>query len=213
MKTRRMTSKSSLRAGPRRFGLVHRRGQEDPAERQRGAALVEMALVLPVLFLLAFGLVETGMGWRNAITVTSAARQGARVSSHLGVNPKSDQEGLLAVQAVLGGDISQVEYVIFYEANGSGVLPPACLGSSVAGTCNRYTQAMLADAATDGNWQHGGGSWDSAWPPASREDDIQTADHLGVYISFQHEYFTGVFPGTAPLIKRETIMRIEPEVN
>jgi hypothetical protein len=168
-----------------------------------------MALVLPFLVLLAFGLIETGMGWRNAITVTSAARQGARVSSHLGVNPQSDREGLLAVQAVMGADMDQVEFVVFYKANGSGDLPTGCESGSIGGVCNWYDKDMVT--ATDAEWTAGG--WDAPWSPASRVDDVRTADHLGVYIAFQHEYFTGVFPGTAPVIKRQTIMRIEPKVD
>ncbi len=209
MNTRRSNSKNSLEAGPRRSRLVRRGRRGNPAERERGAALVEMALVLPFLVLLAFGLVETGMGWRNAITVTSAARQGARVSSHLGVNPQSDREGLLAVQAVMGADMDQVDFVVFYNANGSGDLPAGCESGSVGGLCNWYDKDMVA--ATDAEWAAGG--WDAPWAPASREDNVRTADHLGVYIAFQHEYFTGVFPGTAPVIKRQTIMRIEPKVD
>ncbi len=211
MTTRRSTSRSSLRTGPRRSALARRSGQGESAERERGAALVEMALVLPFLFMLAFGLLETGMGWRNAITVTSAARQGARVSSHLGVNPQADREGLLAVQAVMGSDMDQVELVIFYEATASGDMPPGCLTNSISGKCNRYTPAMIGDLGNDAAW--GCASHDGDWCPVGRDDDVRTADHLGVYIQFQHEYFTGVFPGTAPLIKRQTIMRIEPKVD
>ena len=214
MATRRITSKNSLNVRPRRSGLVRRRGQENPAERERGAALVEMALVLPFLVLLAFGLVETGMGWRNAITVTSAARQGARVSSHLGVNPQADREGLLAVQAVMGAEMDQVDFIVFYKANGSGALPPGCEGGSIGGVCNWYDQTAIGNLGNDAAW--GCSGYDSAWcgeGAGGREDDVRTADHLGVYIAFQHEYFTGVFPGTAPVIKRQTIMRIEPKVD
>ncbi len=217
MTTRRSTSKNSQRTGPRRFGLVRRHGQENPVERERGAALVEMALVLPFLVLMAFGMVEAGMGWRNAITVTSAARQGARVSSHLGVNPQADREGLLAVEAVMGSDMDQVELVIFYEATANGDMPAGCLATSISGKCNRYTPAMIGDLGNDASW--GCSGHDSAWcgdadlVASGRVDNVRTADHLGVYIQFQHEYFTGILPGTAPVIKRQTIMRIEPKVD
>lgn len=46
---------------------------------ERGSALVEFALVVPVLVMLVFGIVEFGRGYNAKITVTHAAREGARV--------------------------------------------------------------------------------------------------------------------------------------
>ncbi len=185
------------------------------ANGEQGSALVEMTFVMPLLILLAFGMVETGMAWRNAITVTSAARQGARVASHLGQNLQSDQEGVLAVQAVMGDEMPQVELVIIYQANGSGALPASCLTSSQNGggvQCNRYTPAMIANADDPTKWGCGAGSYDSTWCPSSRDNETRTADHIGVYVLYQQEYFTGIIPGTPPKIERQTIMRVEPEV-
>ena len=44
-----------------------------------GAAAVEMALVLPLLFLLVFGIIEFGFIFNRWITVTHAAREGVRL--------------------------------------------------------------------------------------------------------------------------------------
>ena len=43
-----------------------------------GAAAVELALVLPLLLLILFGIVDFGLMLNAQITVTSAAREGAR---------------------------------------------------------------------------------------------------------------------------------------
>ncbi|MBI4602466.1 MAG: pilus assembly protein [Planctomycetes bacterium] len=48
---------------------------------QRGLALVEAALLLPVLFLLTFALIEYGWLFLRAQQITNAARQGARVAA------------------------------------------------------------------------------------------------------------------------------------
>lgn len=45
---------------------------------ERGAAAVEFALVLPILVLLLFGIVEFGRGYNAKVTLTHAAREGAR---------------------------------------------------------------------------------------------------------------------------------------
>jgi Flp pilus assembly protein TadG len=44
-----------------------------------GAAAVEFALVLPVLLLLVLGLIEFSLVFNTQITLTNAAREGARV--------------------------------------------------------------------------------------------------------------------------------------
>jgi Flp pilus assembly protein TadG len=51
----------------------------DPKTKDRGAAAVEMALVLPVLILLILGIAEFGRAYNAQITLTTAAREGARV--------------------------------------------------------------------------------------------------------------------------------------
>jgi Flp pilus assembly protein TadG len=45
-----------------------------------GQSLVEMAMVLPVLTFLTFGLVDFGRGYFFQVSVTNAAREGARVA-------------------------------------------------------------------------------------------------------------------------------------
>jgi len=56
---------------PRRRGW---RGQGS-----RGAALVEAALLLPILVLLTFGAVEYGLIYHDELRITTAARSGARI--------------------------------------------------------------------------------------------------------------------------------------
>ena len=49
--------------------------------RQDGQALVEFAILLPVLLLLLLGIIQFGVSFNNYIQVTSAARKGARKAS------------------------------------------------------------------------------------------------------------------------------------
>jgi Flp pilus assembly protein TadG len=51
------------------------------APRDRGAAAVEFALLLPLLALLVFGIVDFGRGLNAQITLTQAAREGARMAA------------------------------------------------------------------------------------------------------------------------------------
>ena len=63
--------------------LRHRIGQE------RGAELIEMALVLPLLLLIVGGIIDFGLLFREFNVVTNAAREGARA----GVLPEYGADG------------------------------------------------------------------------------------------------------------------------
>ncbi|HEY1738696.1 MAG TPA: TadE family protein, partial [Acidimicrobiia bacterium] len=52
-----------------------------------GVILVELVIVLPLLLMLAFGLCDMGLAWRDKVTVETAARAGARTGSNLGNLP------------------------------------------------------------------------------------------------------------------------------
>ena len=60
----------------------------DPRRCDRGAELIEMAMVTPVLMLILAGIFDFGMMFRAWETVTNAAREGARV----GVLPAYTQD-------------------------------------------------------------------------------------------------------------------------
>jgi Flp pilus assembly protein TadG len=55
----------------------------------RGAAVVEFALLLPLLLLLVFGIIDFGRALNAQITLTQAAREGARLDAvcNATVNP------------------------------------------------------------------------------------------------------------------------------
>jgi Flp pilus assembly protein TadG len=50
-------------------------------ELDRGAAAVEFALLLPLLLLLVFGIIDFGRALNAQITITQAAREGARLEA------------------------------------------------------------------------------------------------------------------------------------
>ncbi len=47
---------------------------------QRGQAMVELALVLPILLVLLMGAIEFGRIYHNHLIITNASREGARVA-------------------------------------------------------------------------------------------------------------------------------------
>jgi Flp pilus assembly protein TadG len=66
--------------------------------RRRGAAMVELALVLPVLLMLLFGVIEYGWVFLRVTQVNEAARRGVRMA----VRPSAtDQEVRTTVSGLL----------------------------------------------------------------------------------------------------------------
>ncbi len=97
--------------------------------RERGAALVELAMVVLPLMTLVLGIIEVGGAWKDKSSAVQASRQGARVVTSSSVaNPASgvflaDQQALLAVLAGLpngvnsGGAIPVIRKVIIFDAS------------------------------------------------------------------------------------------------
>jgi hypothetical protein len=170
----------------------------------RGAALVEFALVAPFLFLLAFGLLEIGLAWRDSQLVTQAARTGARGAAQLGINDQSDAFVVESVEATLGHLSGDLNRIVIYDASApDGSMPPACEGAGppgVAGQCSVYDQASYGTYANFAN---------GAWPPASRDNTAPDTSYVGVRVEINRPYITGLFPN-AIQIADTTVMSIEP---
>ena len=54
---------------------------------EKGVAMIEMAIVTPILFLLLFGIIESSLFLYNQAQITNAAREGARTASIFDVDP------------------------------------------------------------------------------------------------------------------------------
>lgn len=70
--------------------IAHRmRGRLRPKTDRSGQAIVELAMIAPILLLLVFGLIDFARAWSAHHVIADAAREGARVAvvdNALGVN-------------------------------------------------------------------------------------------------------------------------------
>jgi Flp pilus assembly protein TadG len=65
-------------------------------KKQKGAAVVEFALVLPLFLLIVFGIIEFGIGLYDKAVITNASREGARAGIVL-KNPKPTDADITSV--------------------------------------------------------------------------------------------------------------------
>jgi hypothetical protein len=72
--------------------------------RDRGAIMVEFALILPILVILVFGIIEFGRAYNTQIALQGAAREGARAlalaDAASAVQAVDDSHGLSTVVSV-----------------------------------------------------------------------------------------------------------------
>jgi Flp pilus assembly protein TadG len=184
----------------------------------RGAVLIEFALVAPLLLLLMVGMFEYGNAWRQVGRVERAAQQGARTASSMANHRFADYEALRAIDTATR-DLSglTVERVIIFNATDDDgeVTNPACFTGSVSGQCNTYTGAQVRTTSPSGF--SGGsssaptcaGSLDAAWCPLGRSRTQSTISRVGVHITLTYESVTNLMPVTVT-IERTAVYQVDP---
>ena len=138
---------------------------------ERGAALVEMVLIVPVLLTLALGVAEFGLGWKDSLTISNAMRAGARVGSAAANGRTADYEVLQAIEAAMSSiPKNAIEQIVIYEANGpDGDIPIDCAAGTPGPTCNVYVAADLDRLDTDfAGGTCSGSAPDRFWCPTAR---------------------------------------------
>ena len=190
---------------------------------ERGASLVEATLVIPLFFMLIFGVMESGYAWFGKSTVNNMSVVGARTGSGEANEVLADYAILQAVKdASAGIGVAKINYVVVYRATGpTDSVPTACKTASVTNTssvrgCNRYVAADLSRPSTDFGCVGPPGpavKIDSFWCPTTRRTALQGSngppDYLGVFVEANHENLTGTdWPSFT--FAQDTIIRIEP---
>jgi Flp pilus assembly protein TadG len=72
---------------------------------RRGASVVEFALILPVLFVLGFGIIEFSVALYDKAMITNASREGARAGIVFRIPPVTDGEIEEIVNRYLGSHL------------------------------------------------------------------------------------------------------------
>ncbi|MFT7600413.1 MAG: hypothetical protein ACI8TP_003355 [Acidimicrobiales bacterium] len=179
---------------------------------ERGAAIVETALITPLLLLLSLGGAEVGFRIRDHQTVTNASRAAARVISSSGDSRLADYDALSTLQAALGSfDTADVVRIIVFKPEPDGSLPVLCEASAVADLCTQYDGSDLSvlPGTFVGTTSCTAGSPDENWCPLDRERSAAIGpDWIGVRVEVQHESFAPYLADR--LVVAQTVMRLEP---
>jgi Flp pilus assembly protein TadG len=136
------------------------RSDNDDKNGERGAALVEFALILPLVLMLAFGMMTAGLTYNHKIDLTHAAREGARYGATLAQlqcagspNPCGTKTWAQVVQSVVVerafGDVTAAQVCVALVTGNPG----AVIGSGFSANTGLMTGTATGDGTcySDGN--------------------------------------------------------------
>jgi len=174
--------------------------------RERGASLVEAAIVFPMLFLTIFAIVEFGLAFKDWLTVSHAAREGARAGATYGNDVAADYLILTDAGRHLGAASITIENVRIYNAaNGVGTNYDYTPGANCSGpNCCDWTPCPNPDLPTPPYAP-------PLWNPSTRDVAAPNTDTLGVRVTYTHEWVTGFFKDTSQFTS-EVEYHLEPQI-
>ncbi len=178
---------------------------------ERGAALVEFALVVTLMLTLVLGIVEFSIAWNVKSEGQAAVRSGGRTASALTRSNTLTANAAAAVGAALKSIPSgEPKYVMVYRVayNGSGAPPGSCGSNCSKFLWNPATKSF--NTTTD----LGGG-----WPASAQGNNCSIGnpnqyDQVGVYVNVVHPFIAlpNFVPGmgSSVTIDPYSVFRLEP---
>ncbi len=164
---------------------------------ERGASLVEFALVAPLFFLLIFAIIEGSALFYARNTIGLAAADASRAGSIDSFAADADV-GIVksladAEDRVFG---AKIDRIIIFRAEEDGAIPSAGCRSGVSdSTCAVYEPANFDSPSCSG------------WCPSNRQPD----DLLGVWVETTYEGLSGMNPFNVTWSEQRFSL-VEPEL-
>jgi Flp pilus assembly protein TadG len=181
------------------------------ARDERGAALVEFVLILPIFVLIVFGTVEFAAAYNDSSVVADAARAGGRIGS---TAPGTDYTSSTPINivttrvetAVKSLPAGSAKELWVYEANNKGF--PGATNNTGWSTCPNGTCVKYLWNNTTKQWDY----WSGSYLASNQNACGATPDELGIRVVATHTFVTKMF-GTSFQLDDKTVFRFEPSAN
>jgi hypothetical protein len=189
------------------------------ARDERGNALVEAVIIIPLLLLLTFGCIEFGIGFNEKGGLESVARSGARVGATLTdednlapttltsgqvvpANTKIGTDTMDAVNSALAEtSLPELNGLFVYKIDGA-----TGVSSYSGGACQNSTSCMSFDyVAGKFRWASG------TWPKTDRDACTSgQQDRIGVTIRGTFKFLTGLVGSGNIGLDQTSVLQLEP---
>ena len=177
----------------------------------RGQAVTELALILPLVFVLVLGVVELATAINAAMTISAATREGARVAGALvngggalgcgpGQSPNAatvDTYVVAAVERVLTGSGAQINLA---DVSAIRIYKATVSGSETSGVVNQWTYLSNGGPVVAGerlDFVEQSDDW-----PACVRNNVSPAESAGITVRYTYRGRTPLryfIPGLASL--------------
>jgi TadE-like protein len=186
---------------------MFRIGKAKRASGERGAALVETAILIPVVLIITFGLIEFSSAYQSSSTATAASRSAARTASAEALLPTFATDAAAAAATALKQvPADEPVEMWIYRANDKGY--PGADGLTGFSTCTtkciKYNWLSATRAFDTAN--PAGGGWPYTQQNACNQNNW---DSVGVYIKLNHKFLTRLF-GANITLSDHAVFRLEP---
>lgn len=177
---------------------------------ERGAALVEAAIVFPLLMLLLFGIIEYGLVFKNGSTYSASTRSGARSGAASSRMPGFHDTVARAVESTIAdasGSSPRTLYV--YRADPSTGNP---WGGQTYETCvDCFEYGWDGSRPAGQRWVLDGTAHNPWTYDEQRACGNASTDVIGVRVEGSHAFITRMFPPGRVELRERSVMRLEPQ--
>jgi Flp pilus assembly protein TadG len=179
-------------------------GRFDRRSRERGAALVETAILIPVVLIITFGLIEFSSAYQSSSVASASARTAARTASAEALlTTYATDSALAAATALKTIPANEPVEMWIYRANSAGY-PESGGFTSCTTNCIKYAWIPATRKFDTANPSGGG------WPSTSQNAcNTNNWDSVGVYVKLNHKYLTRLF-GASITLTDHAVFRLEP---
>lgn len=176
-------------------------------ESQRGATLIEAAIVMPLVFLITLAVLEFGLAFATISTTTSASRDGARYATTFFATKPDKLAVSHEIREVVERDLGSLtsatpRWLWIYKATPSG---EPIGGRECTTDCFRF------------EWNSSAGGFvyrsdlSNPWSLVNACFSMaNTIDEVGVMVEVDHHLLTTAIGRGVRTIRERTVLRLEP---
>lgn len=201
---------------------------------ERGATMVEFAIVVSLFLALLFVTIDFGMAFRTKLIVDSGVQAAARVGAGVGNNVDVDlyvlDEFLDGLAALPNGGDDILVFVEVFNVRPDGTPDPVNINAYLYDPdpsgcdwdpCPKGSTGSVPNKPAWDAYPDGYTGW--SWTPDERSVVFGDLDQIGVRAYYSYRFLTGFTPGTAPACDtpappstptncwtEDTILRLEP---
>jgi Flp pilus assembly protein TadG len=180
-------------------------GRFRDASRERGAVLVETAILIPVILIITFGLIEFSSAYQSSSVASAAARTAARTASAEALLPTYATDAAAAAATALKTvPADEPVEMWIYRANTAGYPESGSFSSGCTTHCIKYT--WVPSTRTFNTASPTGGGWAYTTQNACNTTNW---DSVGVYVKLNHKFLTKLFGANINLADH-AVFRLEP---